>query len=128
AISSPVVLAAPIVLPSPMVGNAIDCDCFRRGSSGRADGLNGEAIASETEVFLAAPIGGAGRELMGLARTANKNLIDAPAPRSCSRDHHGLLFRDKRLPRRHFDLDLRSPAIRGTEHRRSVKRAGQVRR
>ena len=70
AISSPVVLAAPIVLPSPMVGNAIDCDCFRRGKSGRADSLNCEAIASETEVFLAAPIGGAGRELIALARTS----------------------------------------------------------
>ena len=28
AISSPMALATPIVLPSPMVGNAIDCDCF----------------------------------------------------------------------------------------------------
>ena len=56
-----------------MVGNAIDCDCFRRGNSGRADSLNRKAIASETEVFLAAPIGGAGRELIALARTANNN-------------------------------------------------------
>ena len=79
---------------STMIGNSINRNRFGRGVAGSAHRLNGEAIASQAKVFLAAPIGGARRELIALARTPNKNLIDAAAPGSRSTDHHGLLFRD----------------------------------
>ena len=69
-----------MVLAATMVRNSIDRNCFRRGVAGSADRLNREAIASQAKVFLAAPIGGARRELISLARTPNKNLIDAAAP------------------------------------------------
>ena len=121
-------IPSPIVLVAPMVGNAIDCNCLGRGVAGSAHRLNGEAIASQAKIFLAAPIGGARRESIALARTPNKNLIDASAPGSCSTDHHGLLFGNNRFACRPFDGDYRPLAIRGTEHRMSVKWAGQVRR
>ena len=87
-------LATPIVLPSPMVGNPVNSKRFGRGVAGSANRLNGEAIASKAKVFLTAPIGSARRELIALARTPNKNLIDAAAARGRSTDHHGLLFRN----------------------------------
>ena len=117
-----------MVLVAPMVGNAIDCNCLGGGVAGRADSLNGEAIASQAKVFLAAPIGGAPRELIALARPADKDLIDAASSGRCSTDHYGLLFGNNRFTCRPFDVNYRPLAIRGTEHRMSVKWAGQVRR
>src|SRR5262245_57935876 len=120
-------MPAPMVMATTLIRNSINRNRFGRGLAGSAHRLNGEAIASQAKVLLAAPIGGARRELIALARTSHKNLIDAAAARSCSTDHYGLLFSDDCLPRRPLDIDFRSVAIPGTEHRISVQRAAQVR-
>lgn len=78
-----------MAVPTTMIRDSINRNRFSRAGAGGADRLDGEAIASETEVFLAAPISGACRELIALARTPHNNLIDAAASGSCSTDHHG---------------------------------------
>ena len=65
-------MSTPMAMATTMIGNSINRNRFGRGVAGSADGLNGEAIASQAKVFLAAAIGGPRRGLVALARTPNK--------------------------------------------------------